>query len=190
MAVRLFVGNLPYDTTESEVRQHFSQVGPLSFVSLPTDRQTGKLRGFAFIEYGDRAHAESAINRFDGQLFKGRRLAVNEARDRESGSSQSAAWRPAPPRLDSSGGSVMAQPPAGTAKSAVNFGHDAPPKRARKKPKKGDDVERRPKRPIPEITRGQYFGGDDYDQEEGLEDELSGENFASRLNGPDEEQDI
>src|SRR5262249_11130132 len=121
MAVRLFVGNLPYDTTESEVRQHFSQIGPLSFVSLPTDRETGKLRGFAFIEYGDRAHAESAINRFDGQLFKGRRLAVNEARERESGAGQSAPRRQSPPRLDSGAGSAVAQPPAGTGKGDRQF---------------------------------------------------------------------
>lgn len=190
MAVRLFVGNLPYDTTESEVRQHFSQIGPLSFVSLPTDRETGKLRGFAFIEYGDRAHAESAINRFDGQLFKGRRLAVNEARERESGAGQSAPRRQSPPRLDSGAGSAVAQPPAGTARGTGNFGPDAPPRRARKKPKKGSDIERRPKRPIPEITRGQYLGGDEYDQEEQFEDELFEENFASRLNGRDDEQDI
>src|SRR5262245_14967049 len=190
MAGRLFVGNLPYDTTESEIRQLFSQIGPLSFVSLPTDRETGRLRGFAFIEYGDRAQAESAISRFDGQLFKGRRLAVNEAREREPGTGQATPWRPTAPRLDSSSASAASQPTAGTGRSAANFGPDAPPRRARKKPKRAGDVERRPKRPIPEITRGQYLGGDEYDQqEEQLEDEPFEENFASRLNGRDDEED-
>jgi cold-inducible RNA-binding protein len=190
MAVRLFVGNLPYDTTESEVREHFAQIGPLSFVSLPTDRETGKLRGFAFVEYGDRAHAESAISRFDGQLFKGRRLAVNEAREREPGSSHGAAWRPSAPRLDSGSGSAVAPPTAGTGRGAASFGPDAPPKRARKKPKKGGDSERRPKKPIPEVSRGRYFGGDEYDQEEQVDDDAFEENFASRLNGSDDEEDV
>src|SRR5215831_12223702 len=98
MAVRLFVGNLPYDASESEIREYFSQIGPLSFVSVPVDRETGKLRGFAFVEFGDRAHAETAISRFDGQLFKGRRLAVNEARERERGTGPAASARP--PRSD------------------------------------------------------------------------------------------
>ena len=83
MAVRLFVGNLPYDATEADLREHFSAVGPLSYVYLPTDRETGKPRGFAFIEYADRAQAEEAIRRFNNQLLKGRPIAVNEARAKE-----------------------------------------------------------------------------------------------------------
>src|ERR1044071_5209757 len=83
MAVRLFVGNLPYDATEADLREHFSAVGPLSYVYLPTDRETGKPRGFAFIEYAERAQAEEAIRRFNNQLLKGRPIAVNEARAKE-----------------------------------------------------------------------------------------------------------
>ena len=83
MPVRLFVGNLPYNVTEAELREHFSAVGPLSYLSLPTDRESGQLRGFAFVEFNDRAQAEEAIRRFNNQLFKGRPLAVNEARPRE-----------------------------------------------------------------------------------------------------------
>jgi len=190
MAVRLFVGNLPYDTNESEVRDLFSQIAPLSFVSLPTDRETGKPRGFAFVEYGDRSNAENAIRRFDGQLFKGRRLAVNEARERERPAGPGGAYRPSPPRLDSGAASSPAQPAPGFTKGSGNFGPDAPPKRTRKKPKKGGDTERRPKRPIPEITRGQYLGGDEYDQEEQLEEDLFEDNFASRLDGGEGEEDI
>ena len=178
MAVRLFVGNLPYDTSEREIREHFSQIGPLSFVSVPVDRETGKVRGFAFVEFGDRAHAETAISRFDGQLFKGRRLAVNEARERERGTGPAAPSRP--PRSDFGPGPAAGQSDPGSGRGAPNFGPDAPPKRTRKKPKKGPDSERRPKRPIPEITRGQYLGGDS-DQEEEIEDELFEDNFASRL---------
>jgi hypothetical protein len=58
MAVRLFVGNLPYDVTEAELRAHFAAIGPLSYLSLATDRDTGKPRGFAFVEFSARADAE------------------------------------------------------------------------------------------------------------------------------------
>src|SRR5207302_147752 len=51
MAVRLFVGNLPYDVTEAELRAHFAAIGPLASLSLATDRDTGKPRGFAFVEF-------------------------------------------------------------------------------------------------------------------------------------------
>src|SRR5436190_5222596 len=85
MAVRLFVGNLPYDATEDEIRQHFSAVGNLSYVSIPLDRETGKKRGFAFVEFADPQQAQEAIRQFNNQPFKGRALAVNEARAREAG---------------------------------------------------------------------------------------------------------
>src|SRR5438067_12961367 len=85
MGVRLFVGNLPYDATEDEIRQHFSTVGNLSYVSIPLDRETGKKRGFAFVEYSDAKQAQEAIRQFNNQPFKGRPLAVNEARAKEAG---------------------------------------------------------------------------------------------------------
>src|SRR5215470_13515332 len=85
MSVRLFVGNLPYDATEEEIRQHFSPVGNLSYVSIPLDRETGKKRGFAFVEFSDAQQAQEAIRQFNNQPFKGRPLAVNEARAREAG---------------------------------------------------------------------------------------------------------
>src|ERR1044071_5419375 len=83
MPVRLFVGNLPYSTTEVELREHFSAVGPLVYVRLATDRESGKPRGFAFVEFNDRAQAEEAVRRFNNQLFKGRPIAVNEARAKD-----------------------------------------------------------------------------------------------------------
>jgi cold-inducible RNA-binding protein len=188
MAVRLFVGNLPYDTTEPELKELFSQVGPLSFISLPTDRETGKLRGFAFVEFGDRAHAETSIRRFDGQMFKGRRLVVNEARERERGPGLGGPSRPPGPRYDSGPGAGATLPAPGAGKGAGNFGPDAAPKRARKKPKKGAESERRPKRPIPEITRTRYFGSDEEeDQEEQIEDDLFDDNFARRVDGDEDE---
>lgn len=81
--VRLFIGNLPYQATEEDLRQHFSQVGEPTQIVRPLDRETGRARGFAFVEYAERSLAEAAIKQFDGQLFMGRPLAVSEARARE-----------------------------------------------------------------------------------------------------------
>ena len=83
MSVRLFIGNLPYTATEADLREHLSSVGVPASVVLPVDRETGRPRGFAFVDYADRAVAEEAIKRFDQQPFKGRGLAVSEARPRE-----------------------------------------------------------------------------------------------------------
>jgi RNA recognition motif-containing protein len=79
----LFVGNLSYNTTEADLRTYFGTVAAPSQVVLPVDRETGRPRGFAFVEFLDRAHAETAIQRFNGQVFNGRPLAVSEARARE-----------------------------------------------------------------------------------------------------------
>src|SRR4029434_2357530 len=81
---RLFVGNLPYDATGAELKELFSSVGSVASVFLPVERESGKRRGFAFVDSSDRAHAEEAVRRFHQQPFKGRALVVNEARAKES----------------------------------------------------------------------------------------------------------
>ena len=83
MAVRLFIGNLPYGASEADLRAHFAAVAEPSHVVMPVDRETGRPRGFAFVEFVDRAQAEEVIKRFDAQPFQGRNLAVSEARARE-----------------------------------------------------------------------------------------------------------
>jgi cold-inducible RNA-binding protein len=83
VAIRLFVGNMPYGATEADLRTHFSGVGPPSQIVIPVDRETGRPRGFAFVEFQERALAEAAIARFDQQPFLGRALSVSEARPRE-----------------------------------------------------------------------------------------------------------
>ncbi len=99
MSARLFVGNLPFDVTEAELRELFSPVGPLSYVFLPVDRESGKRRGFAFVEFGDEAQAAEALRRFNEQQFRGRALALSEARAREARPAAGAAYRPRVPRL-------------------------------------------------------------------------------------------
>lgn len=84
MSARLFVGNLPYDTTETDLREFFSPIGSLSTVIIPTDRDTGKPRGFAFVEFEDPAQAAEASRQLNNKMFKGRAIAINEARARES----------------------------------------------------------------------------------------------------------
>ncbi|NOT61518.1 MAG: RNA-binding protein, partial [Acidobacteria bacterium] len=85
MPIRLFVGNLPYDTSEAELKDHFAAVAPVTFLMIPKDRETGRARNFAFVEFGERAQAEDAVRRLNNQLFNGRPLSVSEARAREEG---------------------------------------------------------------------------------------------------------
>lgn len=94
MAVRLFVGNMPYGATEADLRAHFTAVGPPSQIVIPVDRETGRPRGFAFVEYLDRPMAEEAINRFNQQPFMGRALSVSEARPREERGPGGGGFRP------------------------------------------------------------------------------------------------
>ena len=67
MAVRLFIGNLPYSASEADLRAHFAPVAEPSHVAMPVDRETGRPRGFAFVEFVDRAKAEEVIRKFDAQ---------------------------------------------------------------------------------------------------------------------------
>jgi RNA recognition motif-containing protein len=106
MSVRLFVGNLPYSVTENDVRDHFATVGPVASVKIPVDRETGRSRGFAFVEYADRALAEEAIRRLHNQPLGGRNLAVNEAKPPERTGGP-------PPRRDGPPGSGFSPRPGG-----------------------------------------------------------------------------
>ncbi len=84
VGVKLHVGNLPYSVTEDELRQLFGQAGTVVSVSLPTDRITGRPRGFGFVEMENQGEAEEAIRKFDGYSMDGRSLRVEMARERES----------------------------------------------------------------------------------------------------------
>jgi cold-inducible RNA-binding protein len=79
----IFVGNLSFSTTEDAVRGYFENYGVVDRVSIITDRETGRSRGFAFVEMPNDEEAERAIQALNGQELGGRRLNVNEARPRE-----------------------------------------------------------------------------------------------------------
>lgn len=85
MGTRLYVGNLGFGTTDTELRAAFEQDGrTVVEAKIVTDRETGRSRGFGFVEMGSAADAQAAISALDGQELDGRRLKVNEARERES----------------------------------------------------------------------------------------------------------
>ncbi|MBA7702021.1 hypothetical protein ES703_110772 [subsurface metagenome] len=79
----IYVGNLPFSATEAAVKGLFEEYGPVTSVNLITDRDTGRLRGFGFVEMEDEENAAAAIKALDGQEFDGRPLKVNEARERQ-----------------------------------------------------------------------------------------------------------
>jgi cold-inducible RNA-binding protein len=80
MSKKIYVGNLSFQTTESDITQAFSGFGPVESVSIITDRDTGRSKGFGFVEMADQADADKAISALNGTDLDGRNLTVNEAR--------------------------------------------------------------------------------------------------------------
>ena len=85
MGKRLYIGNLPFSASEDEVRDLFEQHGALESVALITDRETGRPRGFGFVEFEEESAAQAAQEALDGVELGGRSLKVNEARERGRG---------------------------------------------------------------------------------------------------------
>jgi cold-inducible RNA-binding protein len=172
LTVRLFVGNLPYQATEADLREHFSPVAAPLQVVMPVDRETGRPRGFAFIDFAERPVAEEVIRRFDGQPLRGRPLAISEARGREE---RGPGVRPPgtfsrPPgsfsRPPGSMGPAGAGAPAdGSApRPARAFGPDAPAK-GRQRAVAKRKTERGPRGPIKERPTTRLFDVDEDPEE-------------------------
>ena len=83
MAMKLYVGNLSFQTTSEELQQLFSQAGTVESAAVVEDRDTGRSRGFGFVEMATKEEGEKAIEQFNGADMNGRNLNVNEARPRE-----------------------------------------------------------------------------------------------------------
>jgi RNA recognition motif-containing protein len=193
VSVRLFIGNLPYAANEADLREHLSSVGVPTQIVLPVDRETGRPRGFAFVDYADRAVAEEAIRRFNQQPFKGRPLAVSEARPREERPPGPRPGGFSGPRPGGPGGGSRpggftprpADPGAGGGTRSRNFGPDAPPKGKRKPQRKEDS---RPRGPIKERPVGRLYDADEDWRAE--DDDLDIDNFAtSRASDTDNDLD-
>jgi cold-inducible RNA-binding protein len=198
VAVRLFVGNMPYGATEADLRAHFAAVGNPSHIVIPVDRDTGRPRGFAFVEFLDRGLAEQAITRFNQQPFMGRRLSVSEARPREERPGGFSGPRPGGgggfggPRPGGPGGGfggprpggfAPAGPPAGGAPNR-NFG--PPKKKGGANDKRWEAKDRGPKGPIKERYTGRMGGLYDDPNEEPLDDVMDFDDVASRADDDDE----
>jgi len=188
LAVRLFIGNLPYGASEADLKAHFATIAEPSHVAMPVDRETGRPRGFAFVEFTDRAVAEEVIRKFDAQPFQGRPLAVSEARAREDRPPPrpgGGGFAPRPgggggfggPRPGGggfggprpSGGGGFGGPPTGPGgrDRTANFGPPAPPKRLRGK--KTAQQEHKPRGPIKEKSGGRIYAVDDLEDDAAVE---------------------
>jgi len=175
----LFIGNLPYDTTDAELRAHLGVIAPPSEVVLPIDRETGRPRGFAFVEFTERTVADEVIRRFNAQPFKGRNLAVSEARareDRPAGFRPPAPFRPAGPMMDGPA------PSTGGDRPTRNFGPPAPRRQTKGPARRPTKTEARPRGPIRERNTGRVFDVDD-----GEGDVEDFENLATSASGTEED---
>jgi RNA recognition motif-containing protein len=85
MNTKLFIGNLSFKVTEQQLEEIFSQAGSVVSVAIPTDRETGRKKGFAFVEMQTQAEAEAAVKQFNGQTIEGRQIAVNPSQPKEGG---------------------------------------------------------------------------------------------------------
>ena len=83
MAYKLYVGNLSFSTSSEELKELFAQAGTVESASVVEDRDTGRSRGFGFVEMASKEEGEKAIEQFNGTEMNGRSLTVNEARPRE-----------------------------------------------------------------------------------------------------------
>jgi cold-inducible RNA-binding protein len=84
MSMKLYVGNLSFGTMEDDLQRLFSQVGSVESIAMVTDRDTGRSRGFAFVEMSSKSEGEAAITKFNGSELDGRSLTVSEAKPRET----------------------------------------------------------------------------------------------------------
>ena len=84
MSIRLYVGNLPFSVGDYDLEELFAQAGQVTSANIVTDRETGRSRGFGFVEMDSQEAADAAIQRFNGYEMNGRAMTVNEARPRES----------------------------------------------------------------------------------------------------------
>jgi RNA recognition motif-containing protein len=209
MSVRLFVGNLPYSANEVDIRQHFGTVGDPLQIVIPTDRDTGRPRGFAFVDYDDRAVAERAIQQLHGQPFKGRPLSVSEARPREARPPMGGGGGFSRPpmgggggfsRPPMGGGGGFSRPPMGGGGDAGpyrqprgveptnrNFGPNKPPRgRGNTGFAKNRNQEGKVKGPLKELRTGRMFSVDE-DSRFKDDDDLGVEDVE--LNPPDDDKD-
>ena len=181
MAVRLFVGNLPYSATEAALRELFSTIAPLSYIYLPIDRERASHAALRLWNlpsglrpkkpFGSSTTSSSWADRLPSTRLASARIA------RRPGS---------PSRPPALGRPPAAEQTGTTERGGRSFGPDAAPRRTFRKPgaRGGKASDRAPKQPIRERPGGRFFGED---ADESIEDDFSGDNFASRVDDADDE---
>ena len=97
MSNRIFVGNIPYDATEQELKEFFQKAGNITQVVIPKDRETGKPRGFAFVEFETAAQMQESVFKLNNALLRDRKIIVSEAKKKEPGSAPPRSSRPYSP---------------------------------------------------------------------------------------------
>ncbi|MFM6947234.1 MAG: RNA recognition motif domain-containing protein [Flavobacteriales bacterium] len=172
----IFVAKLDFGVTNQELRQLFEAYGTVLKATIATDRETGKPRGFAFVEMADQQEAQAAINGLDGHVINGRALAVKEAEQRSND-------RPAPRAPQSSGSTetsarsenfrVPSAPDSEIGAPAFGSPKLEPRKKSKDKDRKGADDDNRSKKPKMDAYKKsgkntRFFDDDDDD----LDDEL------------------
>lgn len=184
MPVRLFLGNLPYSATETDLRAHVAAVAPPLSVVLPMDRETGRPRGFAFVDYPDIATATEVIRTLNGQPFMGRALSVSEARPREERGPRPPMGMGAPMGAPL-GGPFRSSGPGGdpAVRRERNFGPPAPPKGRRSSAAKGR-ADGGPKGPIKVRGSGRVADLDEKESDASLGADF--DDFATSRPGDDE----
>jgi RNA recognition motif-containing protein len=93
MSNKLYVGNLSFRVTSEDLQEHFATAGAVESANVVYDRETGRSRGFGFVEMADEEAANAAIAQFNGQEYDGRNMVVNEARPREDRGGQGGGGR-------------------------------------------------------------------------------------------------
>lgn len=191
MPVRLFVGNLPFDTTEADLREFFSSVAPLTHVHIAMDRETGRPRGFAFVEFATSEKADEAIQRFNNQPFKDRPLVINEARARDATAGPRPPSGPRPPHAPraSFGQSSWSPEPEGEQADQRPRRFAGGPAAQRKKKEKQDRAPK-PKAVVPEKRIGRFMNEEleqYYSGGEELED-FPGDDIARKADEPENEE--
>jgi cold-inducible RNA-binding protein len=101
---RLYVGNLNYNTNDQALRDAFAEFGDVKDVKVIIDRETGRSKGFGFVEFANEADAQNAVTQMNGQDLDGRSLRVNEAEDRRGGGGGGGGGYGGPPRVGGGGG--------------------------------------------------------------------------------------
>lgn len=168
MSNRIFVGNIPYDATEQELREFFQRAGNITQVVIPKDRETGKPRGFAFVEFETAAQTADAVLKFNNALLRERKIIVSEAKKKEAGAPPRTGGRPYSPAPQASTVSWDVEEQASPRENKFKRGADFEESSKAKKRMMAEITEKKA-RDVSKEKSGRFYNYED-DEEGGDED--------------------